>query len=175
LGSQIDIPGCSGQAFQPSTVRWESILNAQSSIIDRSCEQLVYRAARYTDQRSWEELAALFAEEGKLIRPSDPANPIVGRDRILASLRARPPGTTRHLLSNVLVDVQAADAAHISSVVTLFSGPARSPPLPAKAEKILIGNLEDDVVLTPAGWVFQCRGGSLALEWDGRAAGTFSV
>jgi hypothetical protein len=143
--------------------------------ISRSCEALVYRAAKYTDQRSWEELAALFAEQGKLARPSDPANPLVGRPAILASLLLRPPGTTRHLLNNVLVDVHSAETAHISSVVTLFSGPARSSPLPAKAEKVLIGNLEDDVVLAPTGWVFLSRGGSLALEWDGRAAGTLSV
>ena len=147
----------------------------QSNAISRSCEALVYRAAKYTDQRSWEELAALFAEQGKLARPSDPANPIVGRAAILASLLSRPPGTTRHLLSNVLVDVHSAESAHISSVVTLFSGAARSPPLPAKVEKVLIGNLEDDVVLAPKGWVFLSRGGSLALDWDGRAAGTSSV
>lgn len=146
-----------------------------ANAISRSCEALVYRAAKYTDQRSWDELAALFAEQGKLVRPSDPANPIVGRAGIFASLLSRPPGTTRHLLSNVLVDAHSAESAHISSVVTLFSGPERSSPRPAKAEKVLIGNLEDDVVRTPAGWLFLCRGGSLALEWDGRSAGTLSV
>jgi len=142
--------------------------------ISRSCTELVYRAAKYTDLRSWEDLAALFAEQGKLVRPSDPANPLVGRDKILASMLSRPPGTTRHLVSNVLVDVRSAAAAHVSSVVTLFSGPAR-PRRAAKVEKILIGNLEDDVVLSPAGWVFLRRDGSLALEWESRTAGTFSV
>ena len=147
---------------------------AETDVIARSCEALVYRAAKYTDLRSWDDLAALFAEQGRLVRPSDRANPLVGRDKILASLRLRPAGTTRHLLNNILVDVHSATSAHISSVVTLFSGAARQSGA-AKVEKILIGNLEDDVVLGPAGWVFQCRDGSLALEWESRSAGTFSV
>jgi hypothetical protein len=132
----------------------------------RDLEQLVIRAAYLTDQRRWEELANLYCPEGVMVRPSDPDNPVVGREKILASLLGRAPATTRHLVSNMLVDPQSATEAHVSSLVTLYSGIAASGPRPATLRKISIGHFEDEVCLTPAGWAFRLRRGSMALEWQ---------
>jgi SnoaL-like domain len=134
--------------------------------ITRECERLVLRAARLTDQAQWAELAELFAEDARLVRPSDPANPLVGRAAILDSMRARRPQTTRHLLTNLVVDVRSASAAHISSTVTLFAGPAPTNGLPVAGQKILVGNFEDDVVLMASGWAFERRDGSVTIEFD---------
>jgi hypothetical protein len=132
----------------------------------RECEQLVYRAAYFTDRARWEDLAALFAEDGKLIRPSDPDHPVIGRAEILASLRARPLRVTRHILSNIMVDVHSPSHVHISSTVTLFTGYSSSGRLPVKGQKIFVGTFEDYVVATPNGLIFTTRHGSMALEYD---------
>jgi len=137
--------------------------------IGLACEQLVYRAARLTDQARWEDLVALFAAGGKLVRPSDPTNPLVGREAILASLRKRPPRTTRHVLSNVLVEILSPTRAHVSSVATLFSGPVHIDKLPVALQKISVGEFEDDVEFVDGSWVFVERNGSMALESEVRA------
>ena len=134
------------------------------------CEQLVYRAARHTDLGHWESLAALFVPDGKLYRPSDPQHPIVGRQAILESLRARPPRTTRHLLTNVIVELHSPTSAHISSTVTLFTAGAAKGAGAVPTQKILVGNFEDDVSLEGGDWAFICRGGSMALEFDCQGA-----
>ena len=130
----------------------------------RACEELVYRAARLTDLARWDDLAALFLKDGKLTRPSDRANPVVGRSAILASLVARPSQTTRHVLSNVLVEFSSATTAHISSIVTLYVGAAGS--LPTAGRKVLIGHFEDDVTLVNGRWAFGVRDGTMALVYD---------
>jgi hypothetical protein len=127
------------------------------------CTQLVYRAMHHTDAARWEELVALYAENGKLTRPTEPDNPIVGRASILASLRARPPLTTRHLISNVVVDVQSDAAARITSTIVRFSGPVKTTS-PTRVEKILIGTFVDEVALIEGSWKFVSRGGSMGLE-----------
>lgn len=128
-------------------------------------EQLLFRAARYTDRRAWEELSLLFVEEGRLIRPSDPANPILGRASILASLCKRPPRTTRHLISNVIITQHSATTASISSLVTLFSG-AEGTGKVGRIEKMAIGNFDDEVLWCGDAWRFLERGGSISLESD---------
>ncbi|MGH8143479.1 MAG: nuclear transport factor 2 family protein [Steroidobacteraceae bacterium] len=143
----------------------------------QACVRLVYRAALYTDHGRWEELADLFVQDGRLVRPSDPS-PIVGRANILTSLRARPARTTRHLLGNVLVEMHSATRARIDSTVTLFSGPAPTADaaatggpgvgaaLPVPGQAIMVGNFEDEVALTAQGWRFLVRGGSMALKFE---------
>ncbi len=137
----------------------------------QACVRLVYRAAFYTDHGRWEELAGLFVEDGRLVRPSDPT-PIVGRANILTALRTRPRRTTRHLLGYVLVEMHSATRAHIDSAVTLFSGPAATAgpgataALPVTGQAIMVGNFEDEVTLTGEGWKFVARGGSMALKFD---------
>jgi hypothetical protein len=137
-----------------------------AATITRACEQLVYRAAHHTDFEKWEELAGLYAEDGRLVRPSDRANPIVGRASILASLRARPSRTTRHVLNNIVVDIHSRSSAHISSTVTLYMSSAVAAALPVKGQKILVGHFEDDVALAGDEWLFAVRDGSMALEFD---------
>jgi phosphonoacetaldehyde hydrolase len=137
-----------------------------SAAIARACEQLIYRAAHFTDFGRWDELAALYAEDGKLVRPSDPANPIVGRANILASLRARPLRTTRHVLSNITVELRSPTLAHVSSTVTLFLSSASPAKLPTKGQRILVGHFEDEVTLVNGAWAFLVRDGSMALEFD---------
>jgi len=141
------------------------ITDAERIAAEWACERLIRRFALLNDAGEYEELVALFAEDGSFARPTDPDNPVVGRQAILDFFRTRPKRTTRHLMSNVVVDV-AEDGATARSVsyVTLYSGPAGGA-LPVPADPVqLVGAYHDKLVLTDAGWRFAERRGSVALK-----------
>ena len=73
---------------------------------------------------------------------------------ILAAFQARPPRTTRHICSNIVITVESATRARGSSAMLLFTA-ADTPPL--------VGGFDDAFVLTSDGWRFAERRGSLAF------------
>jgi hypothetical protein len=94
-------------------------------LIEHRCARLVKQFFQFNDQGRFEELVALFTPDGRHARPTDPTNPLVGREAILAAMKARAPRTTRHILSNVLVTVESPDTASSECYVVLYTGPAR--------------------------------------------------
>lgn len=121
--------------------------------IEWDCARLVSLYARLNDEGRWGEVAALYAEDGVMTRPTAPESPVAGRAAIRAAFEARPPRTTRHVCSNIVVDVIDADHATGSSVMLLFT--AYGPPL--------VGNFNDRFVRTAEGWRFAERRGSLTF------------
>ncbi|UUR08301.1 nuclear transport factor 2 family protein [Sphingomonas glaciei] len=121
--------------------------------IERQCARLVHVYANANDAADWDKVAALYAEDGVMFRPTAAADGVAGRDRILASLRARPPRTTRHVCANVVVDVLSETEATGESAMLLFIGSA----------KPLVGSFHDRFVLTDEGWRFAERRGSLTF------------
>ena len=121
--------------------------------IEWECSRLINLYANLNDAARWPEVADLYAEDGLMTRPSAPAVEIVGRAAILAAFTARPPRATRHMCSNIVIDVERADAARGSSAMLLFTGG----PAP------LVGGFEDRFVLTGDGWRFAERRGTLSF------------
>lgn len=119
--------------------------------IEWDCSRLINLYAKLNDAARWQEVAELYAEDGRMTRPSAPDLPIVGRAAILAAFTSRPPRTTRHACSNIVIDVESATTARGSSTMLLFTGG----PAP------LVGGFEDRFVLTGDGWRFAERRGSL--------------
>ena len=127
---------------------------ADRRAIEWDCARLVNLYARLNDSARWEEVAALYAPDGLMTRPTAPDAPIVGRDAILAAFQARPPRTTCHICSNIVVTVESASRARGTSAMLLFTG-ADTPPL--------VGGFEDVFVRTEQGWRFAERRGSLTF------------
>ena len=121
--------------------------------IEWDCARLVSLYANLNDTARWEDVAALYTEDGIMARPTSPDAPIVGRAAILAAFRGRPPRKTRHLCSNVVIDVLSSTDACGESAMVLFT--AEGPPL--------AGSFHDRFVLTADGWRFAERRGSLAF------------
>ena len=125
--------------------------------------ELITRYVNLLDVRDWEAVAALYTEDGRLSRPTAPDQFIAGRAAILASLKTRPPGATRHVCANVLVTVQGEALATATSQLLLYTGnavdtgglPVLSTPAP------LVGSFRDRMVRTEQGWRFAERRGSL--------------
>ena len=124
----------------------------QRRAIEADCARLVALYANLNDAARWEELAALYSDDGVMTRPSAPDAPIIGRAAIRAAFTARPPRQTRHLCANVVIDVLSEDETLGSSAMVLFM-PEGAP---------LVGSFHDRFTRTAQGWRFAERRGSLA-------------
>ena len=119
--------------------------------IEADCERLIKRAINLGDAHDWPAVAALYTEDARFARPSQPGVFVEGREAILASFLARPPRAQRHVVANVVVDVEDADHARAFSVIVLYQGEAAP----------LVGTYTDRLVRTPEGWRFAERVGGL--------------
>ena len=127
---------------------------------DISC--LIYKYANLNDEKRWEDIAAMYCEEGQMIRPVAPDQPIIGRAAILASFRARPAERmTRHISSNVVVTVETATTAMAFSNYLIYGGMrVGDEPVPVLDSKPpVICAFHDRLVYTQDGWCFALRKG----------------
>ena len=120
--------------------------------IEADCARLIALYANLNDEARWDEVAALYTEGGLMTRPTAPDAPIVGRSAILAAFQSRPPRKTRHVCSNVVIDVDSPTSARGTSAMILFT----------ETGNPLAGSFHDRFELTPDGWRFSERRGSLA-------------
>jgi hypothetical protein len=133
--------------------------------IELACTRLINQFAVFNDAGRFQELVELFTPDARYARPIAPDAFITGKADILASFEARPQDRVgRHLITNVLIDVQDATRATGFCYVTLYSGNTAH-----KAEKFglqaqssqFIGEYADRFVLTPQGWKFAERKGCI--------------
>ncbi len=134
----------------------------QRRAIEADCERLIKRYFHLGDAGDWAAMAELYAEDGRMIRPSGGAA-LEGRAAILAAFLARPARAQRHTVSNVLVEVDDADHARASSVIVLYFGDLGSPgEVPSQnAASPMVGSYTDKLVRTAEGWRFAERIGAL--------------
>lgn len=118
---------------------------------ERAIERMVLDYAAFNDAGDWQAVAAMYAPEGRMSRPTAPDAFIEGAEAILAAFLARPARKSRHIVSNVRVDVDG-DRATASSQILLFTAAGQPP---------LVGSYADKLVRTAGGWRFAERRGSL--------------
>lgn len=118
---------------------------------EADCSRLIALYANLNDEARWEDVAALYVEDGVMFRPTAPDVPVEGRGAILAAFQARPPRITRHICSNVVIDVDSPETARGTSAMLLFTGEGAP----------LVGSFLDRFILTLEGWRFAERRGSL--------------
>ncbi len=133
--------------------------------IEAACSRLVLEFARFNDGWDHESLAALFTEDCVFARPLDPDHPYHGRAAVHAIFRDRKPRLTRHVMTNILIDVVSPDEARGNSYVTMVSSASTDGPQPG--EGIFFGGFDDVFVRTADGWKFKSRIGHVALYQGG--------
>jgi len=139
------------------------MIEEERRAIELDCEKLIKRYVNLNDAQDWEGVAALYTEDARFARPSRPGEFVEGRAAILASFTARPPRAQRHVIANIVVEVEDADHARGFSVIVLFMGdvpedgglPTMDPKSP------LVGTFTDRLVRTAEGWRFAERVGGL--------------
>ncbi|MFC7047883.1 nuclear transport factor 2 family protein [Emcibacter nanhaiensis] len=134
--------------------------------IEWYCQQLLNRITNLLDQGRWQELADCYTEDATLARPSDPDNPFRGRAEILASLEARPPRTTCHLLTNSMFEVKSPTEVLAFSRVLLISGDAGNGGAIETANPLLVGSFTDELKKTGEGWQIHNRQGSIDIKYN---------
>lgn len=115
-------------------------------------ELQIRRFAMLNDAHDSDALAAMFTHDGSFARPSEPDAPVVGRENIRAFFRDRPKRTTRHVMANTLVDPISETEVRAHSYVVLYM-----------ADKTLVGDFHDRLVLEDGVWLFAERRGTLAF------------
>jgi hypothetical protein len=149
-------------------------LNAIERIeIERACERLVYAYSRALDLGDLSGAADLFAENGSMRRPMTPDQLIEGRERIRVALLTRPKTlVTRHLATNVMIDVEGRDAAHgISYLTMIAASPQAAEQQPfVSPGPIYFGEFKDRFVRERGEWKFLQRLGSIQMKLQGAGA-----
>lgn len=125
--------------------------------IRRACEALCMDYARALDFRDYDAFVSLFTDDALL----HVGEPLAGLAAIRAALRLRPDEVrSRHVVSNVFVDVQDEREARGISYLTLYrhNGPeslrAAAVPLDGPAR---VGHFEDRFLRCDDGWRFRSR------------------
>jgi hypothetical protein len=139
-----------------------ALTDLERMLAEEACRRQIIRFARLNDVGDHEALAALFTQNAVFARPSAPDAPMVGREAILSSLFSRPPRLTRHVMSNIEVDIQAPERATARSVISLYQGDNGASP--AAIQAVLIGAYDDMLHKVEGQWLFSERRGSLALK-----------
>jgi uncharacterized protein (TIGR02246 family) len=126
----------------------------QRLLIEQDCRDLVLRAAAKADANDPGGLADLFAEDAVLARPN--AQPLHGREAIRKAYEQRPAERiTRHLVTNIVVEVESPTSARALSYVLLWAGSTSDTPgpqgRPAQPRQV-VGEFDDRFSLTPQGW-----------------------
>jgi hypothetical protein len=148
----------------------EAIGHAERIEIERACERLVYAYARCLDLGDLSGAADLFATNGAMARPMTPDQIIQGREAIRAALLTRPKGLlTKHLTTNVVVDVESRDTASGSSYLTMIATtPGADDRAPfVSAGPLYFGEFKDRFVREGAAWKFLQRLGSIQMKFAG--------
>jgi hypothetical protein len=140
---------------------------AETLEIERACARLILQFAKYNDDLDHQSLADLFAEDCTFARPLDPAHPYYGKDKVHAIFRDRKPRLTRHVMTNILIDVISPTEARGNSYVTMVSAPDPEAKWPRPGEGIFFGSFDDSFVRTADGWKFKSRTGNVALHQGG--------
>jgi len=141
--------------------------------IERACERLVYAYARALDLADMSAAADFFAENGSFARPMAPERVIQGRETIRAALLTRPKNLlTKHLATNVMIDVVSREEARGLSYLTMISttppGDAAAPYV--SAGPVYFGEFKDRFVREGGEWKFLERRGSIQMKFFGTIA-----
>ena len=150
----------------------EVISRAVRLEIEHACEQLVFAYSRALDLGDMNAAADFFAQDGTLARPMTPDQIISGREAIRASLLTRPKTLlTKHLATNVMIQVESLDkAAGVSSLTMIATTPKADDKPPFLSQgPIFFGEFQDRFVLDNGLWKFAERRGSIQMKFAGAA------
>ncbi|MGC1523948.1 MAG: nuclear transport factor 2 family protein [Steroidobacteraceae bacterium] len=141
--------------------------------IERACERIVYAYSRALDLGDMSGAADHFAEHGSFARPMAPDKIIQGREAIRAALLTRPKILlTKHLATNIMIDVISRDEACGLSYLTMISttppGDAAAPYL--SAGPVYFGEIQDRFVREGGAWKILERRGSIQMKFLGATA-----
>jgi len=121
------------------------------------CTALMHEYGYRFDHGAGVAVADLFVEDGEW---SSPAVTCRGRDELIAFFRLRDEMSeriTRHVVTNITVDVQSADRATARSIAVEFRGTRGADDLTTETRPAVVGDYEDEFVRADGTWRFRRR------------------
>jgi hypothetical protein len=141
--------------------------------IERACERIIYAYSRALDLGDMSAAADFFAQNGSMARPMAPGVVIQGREAIRAALLTRPKTLlTKHLATNVMIDVVSREEARGLSYLTMISTtppPGVEAPF-TSAGPLYFGEFVDRFVCEAGVWKIAERRGSIQMKFAGGTA-----
>jgi SnoaL-like domain len=139
--------------------------------IERACERIVYAYSRALDLGDMSAAADFFADNGSMARPMAPDVVITGREVIRAALLTRPKTLlTKHLATNVMIDVLNRDEAVGLSYLTMISTTPGDTAAPyVSAGPLYFGEFKDRFIREKGEWKILERRGSIQMKFFGGA------
>ncbi len=127
--------------------------------IEHDVERLIIAAARYLDIHEYQKYADLFGEDGVWDR-SD-VGPQIGREQIMKFFdRHSKTLFVRHVVSNILIDVEDKDSANSVTYITLYryddGEKTPEPPVPLTGP-FMVAEWHDNFKRTIEGWKIATR------------------
>lgn len=133
-------------------------------LIERECERLSIAYARHADYHDYDAFTNLFTEQGHL----NAGAALDGREAIRAAMAKRSDKLrSRHVLSNIHIDVIDSSTATGISYLTLFRHIGTESLEPAAVEfdaPAAVGHYSDRFERTSEGWRFASRVLELAFK-----------
>lgn len=140
------------ERIEQATIQWE-------------CQQLLNRMTMLMDQQQWEALANCYTKDAVLSRPSDPNNPICGRQAIFESFITRPPRRSAHIIVNSVFTIIDQGNVRADSHVWLINGPADAPSPVIANSPLLVGSFTDLIKRVEDQWLVAQRDGSIEMKF----------
>jgi ketosteroid isomerase-like protein len=140
---------------------------AERQIIEWECRQLALRFTALSDRQQWQAACALLTDDAVFARPTDPENPLVGRDAILAAFESRPAARiTRHICTNLVTTARSEMQVSGHLYALLYTGDRSDDDadIIVADDKQLVGEFEDEYVRTEHGWRIAKRVGKLIFS-----------
>lgn len=136
---------------------------AQQALDEAACARLCVDFANHVDARRYDAWLDLFTEDGGLDRMG---TIVSGRAELARFLEARPTTVeTRHLCTNIRVELSSADEATGFCYVLFFQGVPGGPGQPATVSGAPgVVEYRDRYRRTPQGWRIQERRIQMALK-----------
>ena len=135
-----------------------------SAADEQACARLIALYARFVDGGEAARVAELFTEDGVW---ESPEARFTGRDEIAKAFGRRQAQATRvsrHVCTNLLIDVPSADEALSTCVFTLYRSDGIEPgSMATSTAPVMVGDYVDRFARTPDGWRFAHRRAEVAF------------
>jgi len=132
-------------------------------LIEWELTQLIHRSQHALDHERYDELVALFTEDGTFDRLGQVAE---GRKGIAEVYANRHPFVTRHCVSNLLFTRVEEDEAEATMYVTDFVGqpPTNGLPVVFQLTEPVVLAFDDLYRRTASGWLIHQRRASIVMQ-----------
>ena len=123
--------------------------------VHHQIERIIYLFFRYLDDQQYDELAALFAPEGVWHRAG---KALRGPNGVREAMAQRPAGfTTRHIITNIVIDATSSNHVHASYYMTVFmhEGAERATKQVPLELPLHVSVFDQTFIRSGSGWLIQ--------------------